>query len=61
MQVIALKVAGCIFLIMSIMQLLRVIFKVKITANDRIVPLWVSMIAAPVLLALAVYMFMAGR
>jgi len=60
MQIIALKVAWFIFLAMSIMQLLRVVFKVKVTANDKVIPLWLSMIAAPVMLALAIYMFIAA-
>lgn len=57
----ALKVAGTIFLIMSCMQFLRVIFRVKVTANGKVVPLWLSMIASPVMLALAIYMFMEAR
>ncbi len=58
----ALIAAGIIFLIMSIMQLIRVIVKAKIVVNDRIViPLWVSMIASPVLLLLAICMFIAAR
>ena len=62
MQTIALKIAGTIFLIMSIMQLIRVIVKAKIVVNDRIViPLWISMIASPVLLLLVIYMFIAAR
>ena len=62
MQTVALTIAGTIFLIMSIIQLIRVIVKAKIVVNDRIViPLWVSMIASPVLLLLAIYMFTASR
>jgi len=62
MQITALKVAGSIFLVMSIMQLIRVIVKAKVVVNDKIViPLWLSMIAAPVMLLLAVYMFTAAR
>lgn len=62
MQIIALNVAGIIFLIMSIMQLIRVIVKAKVVVNDRIViPLWISMIASPVLLLLAIYMFTAAK
>jgi len=58
MQIIALRVAGSIFLVMSIMQLMRVIVKAKVVVNDRIViPLWLSMIASPVMLSLAIYMF----
>jgi len=60
MAIIALKIAGLIFLAMSVMQFLRVIFKVKITANDKVIPLWLSMIASPVLLLLSIYMFIAA-
>jgi len=62
MQIVALKMAGFIFLAMSIMQLMRVIVKAKIAVNDKIViPLWLSMVASPVMLLLAVYMFIAAR
>lgn len=62
MAIMALKIAGSVFLFMSIAQLIRVIAKAKIVVNDRIViPLWVSMIASPVLLSLAIYMFIAAR
>jgi len=61
MQIIALNVAGVIFLVMSIMQFLRLLFKVKITANGKVIPLWLSMIASPVMLLLSIYMFIAAR
>ena len=62
MQIAALNVAGIIFLVMSIMQLIRVIVKAKIVVNDKIViPLWISAIASPVMLLLAIYMFTAAR
>ena len=62
MQITALHVAGVIFLIMSIVQLIRVMVKAKIVVNDKIIiPLWVSMIASPVMLLLAIYMFTAAR
>ena len=61
MQIVALRVAGFIFLVMSIMQCLRLLFQVTITANGKIIPLWLSMIAAPVMLLMAIYMFIAAR
>lgn len=62
MQITALNVAGIIFLILSIMQLMRVIVKAKIVVNDKIViPLWLSMIASPIMFLLAIYMFIAAR
>jgi len=61
MQIIALNVAGSIFLIMSIMQFMRVILKAKIVVNDKIIiPLWLSKVASPVMLLLAIYMFIAA-
>ncbi len=58
MQNLALKVAGCIFVIVAIMQLLRVLFKVKIVVNDNIiVPIWLSVVASIVALLLALFMF----
>jgi hypothetical protein len=62
MQTTALNVAALVFFIVSIIHLLRVIFKAKIVVNDRIViPLWVSIIASPVMFLIAVYMFIAGK
>ena len=61
MQTIALNVAALIFLVMSIAQLLRVIFKVRVTVNDRVVPVGLSMIISPALLLAAIYMFIAAN
>ena len=61
MAIIALNVAGVIFLAMSFMQFLRLVFKVRVTANDKVIPLWLSMIASPVMLLLSIYMFIVAR
>lgn len=62
MQTIALNVASAIFLIMSVLQLLRVIFRVKVIINDRIViPIGLSMITSPVMFLLSLYMFISAR
>lgn len=62
MQFTALNIAGVIFLIMAIMQLMRVIVKAKIVVNDKIIiPLWLSIIALPIIFLLAIYMFIAAR
>ena len=61
MEIIALKVAGFVFLTVSILQLLRVLFKVKVTANNFVVPVWLSVIASVVALLLALFMFAAAR
>ena len=57
----ALNIAGTIFLIMAILQLIRVMVKAKVMINDRIViPLWMSKIASPVLFLLSAFMFIAA-
>ncbi len=61
MQIVALKVAGFVFLTVSSMHILRLLFKVKITANNFVVPLWLSVIASIVALLLAIFMFTAVR
>lgn len=61
MQTIALNIAAFIFFAMSIVQLLRVIFKVKVTVNDKVLPVGLSMIMSPILLLLAIYMFIAAN
>ena len=62
MQIVALTVAGFIFLAVSIMHILRLLFKVKITVNDKMVmPLWLSAIASVVTLTFAIFMFSAAR
>jgi len=61
-QIVALTVAGFIFLAVSIMHILRLLFKVKITVNDKMVmPLWLSAIASVVTLTFAIFIFSAAR
>ncbi len=57
MQDIALKVAGFVFGLVAILHLLRVLFKVKFTANNIVIPLWLSVVASIVALLLALFMF----
>ena len=61
MQIVALKIAGFVFLAVSIMHILRMLFKVKVTANNFVIPLWLSAIASVVMLFLAIFMFSAAR
>ena len=62
MQTTALIIAGFIFLVVSIIHLMRVIIKAKVVVNDKIIiPIWVSMIAAPVTLLLAICMLITAR
>ncbi|MDP3790099.1 MAG: hypothetical protein Q8R48_06850 [Candidatus Omnitrophota bacterium] len=61
MEIVALKVAGAVFLTVSIMHILRALFKAKITANNFVVPLWLSVIASIAALLLAIFMFTAVR
>jgi len=54
---IPLAVAGVFFLLVSIMHLLRLIFRARITVEKFSVPLWLSVIGFLVPLFLAVWMF----
>lgn len=53
----ALKTAGLIFILMSAAQAVRFFLKIQVTANAVDIPIWISAIAAAVLLALAIWMF----
>lgn len=59
MKDIALKVAGFVFLVVSILQLLRVIFGIKVVAGGHVVPVWLSLVAFIVMGLLAIWMFRA--
>ncbi len=61
MEIMALKVAGFIFLAVSILHIIRVFSKAKITINNFVVPLWVSVIGSMVALLLALFMFSGTR
>ena len=58
---LALKVAGVIFLVMSVAQLLRYVFHVRISAGNVIIPVPVSLVAFIVLILLAIWMFKASK
>ena len=61
MKDVALYIAGTLFLLMSVMQFLRVIYKVKIVVNDRInIPVWICLYTAPALLAWSIFLFYAA-
>ena len=57
MDKLALKVAGAVFLLISAMHILRVAMQVPATFNQVDVPLGISVVAAVVTLALALWMF----
>jgi len=61
MQRKALRVAGTIFLLMSLAQLTRFIFKVTVMANNIVIPVWLSAVAFIVLLPLSLWMFRSSR
>jgi hypothetical protein len=54
---IALKVAGIIFLLMSIMHLLRLLLKIEVTMAGFTVPLWFSVFGFLIALLLSLWMF----
>lgn len=60
MEKLALKVAGSVFLIIALAHILRVAMMTHATVNHVYVPQKVSVLAAVVLLALAVWMFKAA-
>lgn len=57
----ALKTAGVIFLLVSILHLLRVIFKVEVTIGGSPVSLWVSLAGFAVALLLSIWMFKSAK
>ena len=57
----ALKAAGTIFLVMSLLQLSRVILRFHVTFENHDVPVFVSGIAFVVLMTLSIWMFLAAR
>jgi hypothetical protein len=60
MEKAALKVAGVIFLLISVAHLIRVVMKAQVTFNQFEIPLFPSVLAAVATLALAVWMFKAA-
>ena len=56
----ALIVAGIIFGIVSLMHLLRLIYKSEIVIAGKIIPMWVSIAGCVVPLILSIWMFMAA-
>jgi hypothetical protein len=53
----ALRVAGIVFLIMGLLQCLRLLLRIPVVAAGREVPLALSAVAALVMLGLAFWMF----
>ena len=58
---IALNIAGVVFLVVSIVHLLRVIFRVEVIINQVSIPIWYSGVLALVAFALSLLMFKAIR
>lgn len=56
----ALRVAGLVFLVVALLHILRLIFKVQITAVACTLPQWTSAVAALAALLLALWMFRAS-
>lgn len=61
MQITALTVAGLIFLLVSIMHLVRLILRVQIKVGGFIVPLWFSIFGFVIPLLLSIWMFRSAR
>ncbi len=63
MKDLALKISGVIFLLVSIMHLLRFIFKVEVIIGCWYIPLWFSIIGfiGPMFLSLWIFKLLALR
>ncbi len=57
----ALRVAGVVFLALGLLQGLRLLLRIPVVAAGHEVPLALSVVAAPVMLGLAAWMFRAAR
>ena len=57
----ALKTAGIIFFLISILHLLRVIFKVEVIVGGTLIASWVSLVGFVVALLLSVWMFKSAK
>ena len=55
MNEIKLKVAGVVFLIIAVLQLMRFLVRLEVVAGGIHVPVWISAVAAFVFFALAVW------
>lgn len=58
---LALKAAGIIFLLVSILHFMRLIFKVEVTMGGFVIPLWLSFIGFAIATLLSVWMFKAVK
>jgi len=56
-QVKGLRVASIVFGLLAVAQLLRLILRVEILVDGRVLPLWVSMIACPILAVLSIWLW----
>jgi hypothetical protein len=57
MERTALLTAGIIFLIVSIMHLLRLLLKVEVKVKNCVLPMWLSVLGVVVPLFLSLWMF----
>lgn len=61
MKDIAVTIAGVVFLAVAVMHLVRLIFKVKVTVGNFVVPLWYSAVGFAVTLLLALWMLKSAK
>ena len=55
-QILALKIAIAIFILVCILHVIRIILKVKVSIGNLDVPLWLSAVGAIVSLSLSLWM-----
>lgn len=58
---LALKAAGVIFLLVSFLHLMRLIFKIEVIVAGFVLPLWLSFIGFAIAILLFVWMFKAVK
>jgi len=57
MQIIALTVAGLIFLVVAIMHLVRLVLRVEVKVGSFAIPWWFSIFGLAFALTLSIWMF----
>jgi len=55
-QVFALQIAAVVFLVVCLGHVLRLIFRIKVTIGNFVVPLWFSLVGILVSLSLSLWM-----
>lgn len=60
-QILALKVAAGVFLLVCLAHILRIIFRLKVSIGNFVIPLWVSYVGALISLLFSLWMIGATK